>query len=68
MSPIKGMDVSHYQGDIDFNKAKADGIEFAMIRAGYGWKDWENQTDRQYYSNMSKAKRAGVARGAYLYS
>lgn len=32
----KGIDVSKYQGDIDWQKVKADGIQFAVIRAGYG--------------------------------
>lgn len=68
MDPIKGIDVSYYQGDIDFKKVKKDGVNFAMIRAGYGWKDWADQTDREFHNNMSKARRAGVARGAYFYS
>ena len=34
--PIKGIDVSKYQGSIDWPAVRADGVEFAMVRAGYG--------------------------------
>jgi len=33
---IKGIDVSHWQGNIDWNKAKAAGLQFAIIQLGYG--------------------------------
>ena len=32
---MKGIDVSKWQGNIDFNKVKAAGIQFVIIRAGY---------------------------------
>lgn len=36
MAAIKGIDVSEWQGNIDFAKVKAAGIKFVIIRAGYG--------------------------------
>ena len=39
---IKGIDVSVWQGKIDWKKVKADGIVFAMIRVGYGSSQGDN--------------------------
>ena len=62
----KGMDVSTFQGEIDWEKVKAAGIEFAMVRAGFG-KD-AGQTDAQFARNMAGAAKAGVPVGAYWFS
>ena len=43
---FKGIDVSHNNGVIDWRKVKESGIDFAMIRAGYGWS--ANQVDKQW--------------------
>jgi len=61
-----GIDVSEWQGSMDFQKAKQNGVEFAMLRSGYG-KNFPNQVDKQFYENVRKAKEAGVPIGAYHY-
>lgn len=63
---IKGIDVSHHQKSIDFTKVKNAGIEFVIIRAGYG--KYISQKDRCFESNYAKAKEAGLKIGAYWYS
>lgn len=68
MERIKGIDVSHHQGAVDFSKAKASGIGFAMLRAGYGWENPPKQTDRMFYRNYKNASAAGLPCGAYHYS
>ena len=60
----KGIDVSVWQGDIDFNSVKASGIEFVIIRAGYGI----GHKDKWFEENYRKAKTAGLDVGAYWYS
>ena len=64
----KGIDVSTWQGIIDWAKAKESGVDFAMLRASYGWMNKDKQTDSQFHRNMKEAKAAGVACGAYHYS
>ncbi|MFQ9872026.1 MAG: glycoside hydrolase family 25 protein [Oscillospiraceae bacterium] len=64
----KGIDVSTWQGSIDWQKVKASGIEFAMIRSSYGKEDKSRQTDKQFHENMKGAKAAGILCGAYHYS
>lgn len=61
-----GIDVSQWQGNIDFNKVKAAGINFVIIRAGYGKS--ASQKDPYFESNYTKAKAAGLNVGAYWYS
>ncbi len=68
MNCVKGIDVSHHQGEIDFSKVKASGIGFVMLRAGYGWEKPEVQTDRMFYRNYENAVKAGLSCGAYHYS
>lgn len=63
---MKGIDVSVHNGDIDWNKAKADGIEFAILRAGFG--RLESQKDTKFEQNYKNAKIAGIPVGAYWYS
>ena len=60
----KGIDVSTWQGNIDFNQVKASGIEFVIIRAGYG----NGVKDNWFEENYRKAKAAGLNVGAYWYS
>lgn len=64
----KGIDVSTWQGNIDWKKVKADGIEFAMIRSSFGKENPEKQTDNKFHQNMQNAKAAGMPVGAYHYS
>ena len=63
---IKGIDVSSWQGDIDFEKVKQCGIDFVILRAGYG-RD-VSQKDSFFEQNYRKAKAAGLDAGAYWYS
>ncbi|HCJ41821.1 glycoside hydrolase family 25 protein [uncultured Ruminococcus sp.] len=63
---IKGIDVSQWQGDIDFNKVKASGIDFVILRAGYG--RYISQKDPYFEQNYARAKSAGLKVGAYWYS
>lgn len=58
---IKGLDVSHHNGVIDWAKQKANGIEFAYIKATEGL----NYTDPMFKSNAKRAKDAGIITGAY---
>lgn len=64
-----GIDVSQWQGDINWNKVKNAGAEFAMIRMGYqkGY-DGENVIDPYFIKNITGAKEAGVKVGIYYYS
>jgi GH25 family lysozyme M1 (1,4-beta-N-acetylmuramidase) len=63
-----GIDVSEWQGIIDWNKVKAAGLQFALIRAGYGnTLSYPNQIDKQYVSNYNKCKAAGLPVGVYFY-
>lgn len=61
-----GIDVSKWQGDIDWQKVKNDGVQFAMLRAGYG--RFPGQADETFEQNYKNAKAAGVYVGAYHYS
>ena len=62
---IKGIDISHWNGDIDFNKVKAAGIEFVIIKAGGS--DRGFYTDSKFKENYEKAKAAGLFVGAYYF-
>lgn len=59
------IDVSGWQGDIDWAKAKADGVEGAIIRLGYGE---GNNADKKAQRNISECKRLGIPFGVYWYS
>jgi GH25 family lysozyme M1 (1,4-beta-N-acetylmuramidase) len=63
---MKGIDVSSWQGNIDFKKVKAAGIKFVVIRAGYG--NSVSQKDSKFEQNYKNAKAAGLKVGAYWYS
>lgn len=60
---LRGIDVSGYQGNIDFKKVKESGVEFVIVKAGYSTStvpSWEN--------NFANAKNSGLKVGAYWYS
>lgn len=63
---LKGIDVSKWQGNIDWNKVKNDGIEFAIIRTGYGM--YDSQKDEYFETNYKNAKAVGLKVGVYHYS
>lgn len=62
-----GIDVSKWNGTIDWNKVKSDGITFAIIRCGYG-SNYTSQDDETFLSNVRGAQAAGIKNGVYLYS
>lgn len=61
---IHGIDVSKYQGDIDWNAVKASGVKFAWIKATEGG----DVVDEKFTQNWEMAKAAGVPRGAYHFT
>lgn len=63
---VKGIDVSRWQGVIDFSRVKADGYKFVIISAGYG--KFISQKDPYFERNYKNAKAAGLDVGAYWYS
>lgn len=60
----RGIDVSQWQGVIDWEAVKASGIDFAMIRAGYG----QNTIDPQWKRNADECTRLGIPFGVYWFS
>ena len=63
----KGIDVSKWNGTIDWAKVKESKINFAIIREGWGKKS-PNQIDKQFKNNYENAKRVGINVGVYHYS
>ena len=63
-SGLPGIDVSHYQGSIDWNAVKSGGIQFAYIKATEG----TSTTDSAFGTNYPAAHDAGVIRGAYHFA
>jgi len=59
--PHQGIDVSHYQGRIDWRALPAQGVDFAYIKASEGG----DLRDDAFAANWAGAERAGIARGAY---
>ena len=68
---LRGVDVSSYQGRIDWSAAYADGIRFAMIKATQGRSltdaNLRNFTDSRFHENAVGASGAGMVCGAYHY-
>lgn len=64
-----GIDVSYHQGDIDWTRVAADGIDFAFIRVGYrGYESGMLNLDERFHSYMSGAADAGLDVGVYFFS
>lgn len=64
-----GVDVSFYQGEIDWEAVAADGVEFAMIRCGYrGSESGTIVVDEQFENNTEGALAAGLDVGVYFFS
>lgn len=61
---IHGIDVSGHQGNIDWRKVKASGIQFAMLRAGYG----ANTVDSEFERNAHGCMEEGIPFGVYWFS
>lgn len=62
---MKGIDVSRWQAEIDWDKVKASGIQFAIIKAGGSDKGF--YTDHYFERNYTEAKRVGIPVGAYYF-
>ena len=62
-SPIFGIDVSLFQGKIDWGKVAGTNQEFAILRIGYN-----DRQDSEFVNNYQNAKAAGIPVGAYMYS
>lgn len=62
---MKGIDVSHWQGNIDFNRVKNSGIEGVIIKAGGS--DAGFYTDSRFNDNYTKALNVGLHIGAYYF-
>ena len=64
-----GIDVSKFQGEIDWEKVKAEGFEFAIIRLGYrGYGNGQLVTDECFEKNIKAAEAAGLETGVYFLS
>lgn len=63
---IKGIDISTWQKRLDYNALKAKGIDFAIIRCGYGKEI--SQKDNMFETHYVGCKNADIKVGAYLYS
>ena len=62
----RGIDVSKYQGNINFKKVKDAGVQFVIIRIGYG--QYESQKDEKFEANYEGFRGVGIPVGVYLYS
>lgn len=63
---MKGIDISEFQENVNYSKLKEQGIEFTIIRLGYG-KNF-SQKDSMFETHFEGLKNAGIKVGAYLYS
>ena len=64
-SKTLGVDISSYQSEINWGKAKASGVKFAIIRAGYGKS--VSQADDMFRKHIEGALKAGIAVGVYWF-
>ena len=62
----RGIDVSSWQGVIDWDAVKSSGVEFAILRSSFGSPS-PSQVDNQFYNNVKGAQAAGIPIGAYHY-
>lgn len=63
----KGIDVSEHNGDINWDKIKAAGIDFVILRCGYG-QDQTSQDDKKWLRNVEACERLEIPYGVYIYS
>ena len=69
MTSHKGIDVSKYQGNIDWNTVASDGVEYAFVRLGLrGYVSGEIVLDEYYHQNMAGANTAGLPVGVYFFT
>ena len=62
----KGVDISEWNGEVDFAAVKAAGAEFVIIRTGYG-KDFPGQQDNCFERSVKEAEKHGLSWGVYHY-
>ena len=68
-SQSRGIDVSKFQGSINWSQVKASGVDFAIIRVGYrGYGSGALVEDSQFRANIQGASSAGIPVGLYFYS
>lgn len=73
MTELKGIDVSTHQGDIDWKRVRASGVDFAMIKATQGrgegveTRGYRKFRDPRFVSNITEADKNGIACGVYHY-
>ena len=65
---LKGIDVSKWNGTIDWKKVAATGVQFAMVRAGTGKSKGGATVDPRFLDNVCGAYENGIRVGVYLYS
>ena len=65
---IKGIDVSEFQGNIDWTKVKNDGVEFAILKLGNIYDTDANYKDSKFDTNYKNARANGIKVGAYIYN
>ncbi|MBQ8979502.1 MAG: glycoside hydrolase, partial [Oscillospiraceae bacterium] len=69
VASLCGIDLSHHNGDIDWDKVKADGIDFAFLRVGYrGYESGELNLDKRFHEYAQGASEAGIDIGVYFFS
>lgn len=61
---MKGIDVSKHQATINWAEVKADGVEFAIVRAGFG----KNNVDQYAHINLLRCNQLGIHAGIYWFS
>ncbi|MBN2938734.1 MAG: C39 family peptidase [Collinsella sp.] len=64
----QGIDVSEHQGRIDWDAVKASGIDFAILRVGFGAPSFGGRVDYQFNRNITECERLGIPYGVYIYS
>lgn len=65
--PIKGIDVSEFQGEIDWSKVKNDNVDFAILRLGFGM-NVDSQDDKYIERNIKECENLDIPYGVYLFS
>ena len=65
-SAVKCLDISTWQGYVDFNKVKSAGYNYVILRAGFGREN--SQKDNTFERNYANAKAAGIKVGVYWFS
>ena len=66
---VLGVDVSDHQGNIDWERVRADGVSFAILRIGYrGYTAGGLNLDESFAGNYVQARKAGLQVGVYFYS